>query len=94
MIPVKNSRTTPYDVGDYIKSTYYGTHGRPSIYKIIELRQCASDGIPPCRECSSGNVAYVTKRFNKRLGIRPISLCPMRNGHSDWIKTNSRGEVE
>lgn len=85
MKPVLNSRTTPYDVGDLIVYKRYQGYGDPLRFKIIELGTCRSH-YEPCSGCGTGNIAYKVKRFRKRLGIRTISLCPMRYGTEEYVK--------
>ena len=95
MIPIQNKRVTPFDIGDLIQREdrsilgrrYYLTRHK---YKIIGISLCSDR---PCDNCSSGNMAYTARKFNKRLGRENIRLCPAYGGgipgEAQWIKVEN-----
>ena len=72
MKPVKNERTTYFDVGDTINSTYSVTPNRGFIVTKIVPCHYISD---PCKGCNSGGMRYEVKRFHKRTGRHTIHFC-------------------
>lgn len=75
MIPVKNEKTTLYELGDYLVSRWSRGQRRPQVYRIVGLTRCSAEGTRPCGHCKSGNIAYVVKRFNVKLGYRSFNIC-------------------
>lgn len=85
MKPVPNKRTTPYDVGDQVVYRYSHYQGGSAIrFQIVELVKCQT--FTACAGCSTGNIAYRTKRFKKRLGRKNFVLCPVKSGQEEYVR--------
>jgi len=85
MKTVQNNRTTKFDIGDLIVLHHkYHRRRNPIMYKIIGFVKCKGS---LCRRCSSGYVSYDARRFKKRLGIKPFSICDSSTpSYIGWCK--------
>jgi hypothetical protein len=70
MKPVLNKKTTKFDVGDFITSTW---NSRRRIYRIVALAPCST--LRVCTTCDSGNIAYSVRAYKKRLGRNQWNVC-------------------
>lgn len=85
---VLNNKTTKFDVGDFLVNRYaYRYHKHPTFYKIVAMIKCRETLY--CHRCTSGYIAYDTRRFARRLGTKQCVIC---SHHSkslpEWYRVN------